>query len=75
VLDNLRIRKTRIGLQQDECPSYHTHRPCAGLYNLLQLPSCLVREAHYVFLHAGTYTTGKDFMEDVLGSEPGGAAH
>jgi hypothetical protein len=31
------------------------------------LLSCLDREAYNVFLHAGTYTTGNVFMEDVLG--------
>ena len=28
--------------------------------------SCLVREAYNMVLHAGAYTTGRDFKEDVL---------
>jgi hypothetical protein len=66
VLNNLQVRKTCIGLQQDECPSHHTHWARARLDHLLQFVSRLVREAYNIFLHAGTYTTGKLFVEDVL---------
>ncbi len=36
------------------------------MHQLLQMLSGLVLEAYNVFLHAGAYTTGNNFMEGVL---------
>lgn len=68
VLDNLLIGEAFVGFKQNQRPSHHTHRTCAGLHQLLQLLSGLIREAYNMFLHAGTYSTGNHFMEDVLAS-------
>jgi len=68
MLDNLQVCKTSNCLQYDPCPSDNTHRSCSRLYHLPQLLLCLVREAYNIFLHAGSYTTGIDFMEEILDS-------
>ena len=67
VFDNLLVGEPFVGLQQHQRSPNHAHRSRPSLHQLLQLLSRLVREAYNMLLHAGAYSTGVDFKEDVLG--------